>query len=291
MIQPMGIEAYEFVDEKSLKEARLCVALMDVFALLKSDRGTTENVAEALSFDPAVAGRVITEINSTGIDNKVRDLDHAVSMLGFRRVRELIIQKAEGEFYKNFREVQSELSEVRKHSVAVGILAREYAKHLKLEDPGEFYEAGLMHDMGKYLLLMKMPKEYPKILRQIRDHDYSIQFERDEIKVDHTEVGVQMADEWDLSDTIRTAVKYHHNISEQEKLGLTTHETYVVEIVSYANLMAKAHKSASKRSVYRPVLTDLPTPPGDITIDELKRLVDASNSMYFEAIKAMGLLG
>lgn len=285
----MSLSAYELVNEKSLKEARLVVTLLDVFALLRSDRGNTDNVAEALRFDPSVAGRVIATINASGIDNRVNDLNHAVSMLGFRKVRELIIQKAQGEFYKTFRDFQPYFSDVRKHSVAVACLSKEMAKHLKLSNVDEVYEASLMHDMGKYLLLMKMPKEYAKVLREKKERELSLQYERDEIGVDHTEVGVQMVDEWDLPDETRAAVKYHHGITEDQKLALTTDETWAVDIVSYSNLMAQPARITNKRSAYRPILTDLPTPPGDMTIDELSRLVDAANNHYFEMMKSMGM--
>ena len=73
-------------------------------------------------------------------------------------------------------------------------------------------------------------------MRETGEPMYKI--ERKYLGADHAELGELMAEAWGLSDTIKAAIRYHHEVSDKEMERLTTRETMVVELVSYANLLS-----------------------------------------------------
>jgi len=269
------------------------MTLSDVLNLMKSDRCNFQSLAAAIENNKSIVQKVLGRVNSPlfGLGNPVKELYHGVSILGIRRVRELLLQSTSNHFYHHFLKIEGALQEMKKHSIAVGCYAEEMAKALRQVFSKEFYKAALLHDIGKYPLLIAMGSGYLKLQQQAEEMNYSFfQHERDQLRFDHTEIGYEMAQAWELKESFANVIRYHHEITEEQKEALTTRDTWLVEIISFANLMCQASGVRSRRSVYRKYLSDLPPPPGDFAVNQLEKISEQANSRYMEELKALGIL-
>lgn len=275
-----------------LDSTRSSVALMDAMRVLKSSRSNIADVARALNFDPNLAKTLLKEVNSPyfALPNKVEKLDHAISLLGFRRVEELLQRSVSHEMYQHAQTSHFEMVGFQRHGVAVGCLSEQVAKALRLSGPKEFFEAGMMHDIGKYLYLTKLSKEFKKLSEEIRETGVPMyRVERKLLGLDHAELGDMMAESWGLSENIRAAIRYHHGITEQEKEKLTTRETQMVEVVTFANLLSHGTQYGGVNWAAKLPYDPVPTPPGILTDSDVRELVGLAEQQYSDLIKTMSL--
>lgn len=290
----MRPKLHELTSEKNLDQARLGMTLLDVLSLMRSRRGNFENIAEAIQFDPQTARRLLSRVNSPhfGLDNPVRDLQHAVSILGVRQVRELLINATSSSLYHQFVKLEPFLIELKKHSIAVGCYAAQLAKALRQYYPKEFYQAGLYHDLGRYVMIFSLGTEYLKLAQEAQMMNYSLHLhERDVIGYDHTEIGVIAAEYFGLSDNIIACIRDHHELTEEKREILTTRQAWIVDCVSFANLMSQNHGIVNKRSYYRPYsLSELPRPPGELNTQDIRLIGERANSEFHEIIRSLGLI-
>jgi putative nucleotidyltransferase with HDIG domain len=73
------------------------------------------------------------------------------------------------------------------------------------------FTAGLLHDIGRQVLVSCYPERYARVLAQRATDDGALlDAERGELGVDHVAAGVALAEHWNFSDTMRQAIAYHH---------------------------------------------------------------------------------
>jgi putative nucleotidyltransferase with HDIG domain len=101
------------------------------------------------------------------------------------------------------------------HSIATGMLAQHIAS---VENAGETsslveqsFTAGLLHDIGKLLLVNSLPRRYSEALKlQQQQHWSSWRAEKEIFATTHSEVGAYLLGLWGLPEDIVEAVAFHH---------------------------------------------------------------------------------
>ena len=159
--------------------------------ILNEDISPTE-VAEAVKDDPAMVGLVLKTVNSPiyGFANKVSDIHHAIVLLGFNEVYQLIVADGIRRTMPNspiFRELQA-------HSVAVSHLAFAISQESRLSRPAEAATLGLLHDLGDGVV--QLLKDKNPALAMLID------------ALDTAQLGSLLLKEWHLPDQICLAMEY-----------------------------------------------------------------------------------
>ncbi len=269
---------------EAMETTRSSMAFMEALRILKSPKSNAETVAKAIEFDPKLTSHLLREVNSPfyALTNKVEKLDHAISLLGFDRIEEVLNKAAESQMFEHSDKSYRDMLAFRRHGAAVACIAEKLAEELKLDKPEEFFEAGMMHDIGKYLYLTKFTKDFDKLVREVRETGEPMyKVERKYLGTDHAELGELMAEAWGLSDTVRAAVRYHHEISDKERDRLTTREAMIVELVSYANLLSHSNRFGGPR--------EAPEPPAILTHDDVSRCITLAQSRFEEVSRELDL--
>jgi putative nucleotidyltransferase with HDIG domain len=108
---------------------------------------------------------------------------------------------------------------VRDHCASTAALVRSLALHRA--DAGQScFTMGLLHDLGKLLLIQAQPATYLKIHgNQIADPDTIHLRERDVLGFDHAVLGARMLRKWSLPDPIPKVVAWHHQLSRALAAG------------------------------------------------------------------------
>ena len=74
------------------------------------------------------------------------------------------------------------------------------------------FTAGLLHDIGRLVLVSCFPNQYSITLAYREEHDcYLLEAERKVLGVDHVDAGMALAEHWNFSDTMRLAIGGHHD--------------------------------------------------------------------------------
>lgn len=100
--------------------------------------------------DPALAARLLKVVNSPfyGLTAKVETIPHALNIIGSDQLADLALATSVASQFDGMKNVGIDLEAFWKHSVGVGVAARNMAKFLNLPDVDRYYLAGMLHDIG-----------------------------------------------------------------------------------------------------------------------------------------------
>jgi HD-like signal output (HDOD) protein len=83
------------------------------------------------------------------------------------------------------------------------------------DDPEEAFVGGVLHDIGKLVILLNLPEEF-RLIRKKRasTRGSSAAAERSVLGFDHTQVGELLLEKWQMPDSLRACVRCHHHPQE-----------------------------------------------------------------------------
>ncbi len=179
---------------------------------LTEDPGTgSEELRRAVETDPALAARVLQAANSPlyGFARNIDTLGHAVTALGPRAVRNLVLATSLRRMFSRFGRVEELLID---HAQASAVCARLVARQPGVGlDPEEAFAAGLLHDLGKVALAAARPRDYEAVVdRAIAEGAPFAEVERAVFGFDHGEAGFRVAIRMGLPRRLVAAVRFHH---------------------------------------------------------------------------------
>jgi putative nucleotidyltransferase with HDIG domain len=174
------------------------------------------NHAQLLKFisqDAALAARIMKAVNSAfyALPNKITRLDHAISFMGMRAVKEVTVSSSLGSLCKPRALGNYDARDLWDHSLGVAILARELAVHAKTVDPEEAFTAGMLHDVG---LLITAQAESAKCSAVFTNAEIAAapfaSLEQTIFGFSHAELGERLGEQWKFPDYVTAAIRWHH---------------------------------------------------------------------------------
>jgi HD-like signal output (HDOD) protein len=118
----------------------------------------------------------------------------------------------------------------------VGTLARKIAKSMGLTPVcvDHAFVGGLLHDIGKLVLVSNYPAQYQAALRRVRESAVPIsEAENEEFGTSHAEIGAYLLWLWGLPDPVAEILALHHRPSRD------TEASAAVVAVHFANALVK----------------------------------------------------
>ena len=197
-----------------------------ILAALRSPDASCSVVAEIVSQDPAMAAKVLQLVNSAffGLPQQISSPAQAVTLLGLDAVKSLVLSVNVFAEFDPQRIKDLSLDTLWTHCMAAGSVAKRIAQmeshDAKLWDDALL--AGLLHDIGKLVVVANLPDVYAAIQQRAAAGDFElVEAERDELGATHAEVGAYLLGLWALPDPIVEAVAFHHRPSQCLSHGFT----------------------------------------------------------------------
>ncbi|MBM3991474.1 MAG: HDOD domain-containing protein [Planctomycetes bacterium] len=189
--------------------------------------------------DPAITARVLRLANSPfyGLREPVTSAERAVTVIGARALRNVAMQCSIVKRYEHLRELSEfDLDGLWRHVVLTARLAHAIglasARRCQL-NPDDLYACGLLHDVGKVVILDARTDEYLECLRiSSRTGAPLHDAERQIFGFSHIEVGALLAREWQLPEKVAHAIEFHHGPTR------AIHEHSHVGVVAIADQLA-----------------------------------------------------
>lgn len=206
----------------------------DILGAIDDEGETVERLVGRISSDPVLVARILGAANAAAQGGRPRigSLPDAVALLGFNRVRRLVLMTA---LVRQFQPLAPGFDPTAfwRHSLAVavcaGVLARETAFDAALA-----FNAGLLHDIGQLLIVVAFPRESEAVLARMEARDCDIaEAERDVLGIDHGEVGSVMAACWRLPEAFVEAIDGHHR-PDATNFEAYSNIVHVAEVLSCA---------------------------------------------------------
>ena len=190
----------------------LPAVVMELLGSIDQDDIDIGSLAKKVSNDPALTAKTLRLANSSayGLQVKATTIQQAMTFLGFQATRNLITAAALTGCFPAGRCLGFNDKAFWRHSIATAACARALARRVRFNADYAF-TAGLLHDIGRLVLVARFPDRYQAVLslRDKRDCEL-IEAERALLGVDHVDAGVALAGHWNFSDTMRQAIAFHH---------------------------------------------------------------------------------
>jgi HD-like signal output (HDOD) protein len=185
------------------------VAAQKLMELLWDPNYRMSEAQAIMETDPSLAARTLNIANSPlfrGL-NPCRSIDQAILRLGARNVRDIAAGIAAMSMFPDDGGVGKRL---RDHCVGVAAVARILADVALPAEASSLFLSGLMHDVGKLLLLQTGEMEYPDAAGESGAHDETHLIERACLGYDHAVLGGHVMKLWRIPDPTAMLVAWHH---------------------------------------------------------------------------------
>jgi putative nucleotidyltransferase with HDIG domain len=174
---------------------------------------STNALADVIACDAALSARLLAVANSwaVGGTRSVVHIPQAILRLGFTQVRDLV---AGVSVWARLGESRG-ITPTRRyalwlHSATVAAVAKRLARRAGL-DPGRAYVCGVLHDVGKLVLGLRLGDTYWHMLEEAEERgDGLVRLEMESTGCHHATVGGWLLSRWGLPAPIVEAVSHHH---------------------------------------------------------------------------------
>jgi len=188
----------------------------EVTAALRAEDSSFAKVAQIISKDVGMAAKILQLANSAflGTSGRVSSLSQALTLIGNETVRTLVLSVHVFSQFEGNSKTRASLPALWDHSTAVSALAQRIANGEKCPKAviEECFTAGLLHDIGKVVLLAEMPREYMEVCSNKAGE--KTDGEKKLLGCTHAEVGAYLMSIWGLPFPLVHAVAYHHHPGE-----------------------------------------------------------------------------
>lgn len=184
----------------------------ELILALADDSLSVNQLAHGVEKDQALSARALRVANSPfyGMRKPVASIRDAIVVLGFRAVGSLVTTAALTEFFKAPGLAWFDQAAFWRHSLGCGVCCRKLAGRAGLE-PEIGFTAGLLHDIGRLLLVVTCTRQYEAVIAWRNAHDsLLLEAEREVAGIDHAEAGAALARHWRFAPEIQAAVAAHH---------------------------------------------------------------------------------
>lgn len=202
----------------------LPTVVMELLASIDQDDVDIDTLAGKIAQDQALTAKALRLANSSfyGRAQAVNTMTEAIAILGFRTVRSVVTTAGLMQSMGHGGGNGPDLQPFWQHAIAVAVCARELAPHVRV-NPDHAYTAGLLHDIGRLVLVTQLGDQYANAVAYGVAHDCStLQAERTVLGLDHAEIGQALTVYWKFPLHLQSAVGMHHaaEVPEDESLTL-----------------------------------------------------------------------
>lgn len=185
----------------------------DLKEAINDPRSTSSTIGRIISNDQALAARLMRLANSSfyGFPTSVDNIGDAITLIGLQQTRDLALATFVIDVFKGMSDDLVDINSFWKHSIGTGICSRLFAAERREHKTEKFFLIGLLHDIGRLLMFIRMPKEASEVLQRCRESgELEYRVEREIFGCDHAELGGRILQKWQLPQGVCEAVHCHH---------------------------------------------------------------------------------
>lgn len=186
-------------------------AAQKAFQLATDPKADARDFTEVIESDEGLSARVIKIANSVYFDRgkPSKTIEESVIVIGINELRCLLNATTLSEIFPCGHPARAQLWA---NDIATALISRMLCQRTMPAKAESAFLGGLMHDVGKLLLLQRAGEDYSRVVKQVEAS--GIDFCDAEIEVfvfNHTEVGQLIGERWNFSPELISIIRNHHD--------------------------------------------------------------------------------
>lgn len=193
-----------------------------VFELIKALDNPRTNAMELnklVSHDQALITKILTVANSPmyGLQRKVTTIDFAILVIGFKELKNIVAAISISDALRNKTDKYLSQKDFLLHSYLVGSAAKKISKDMGMQNSGEAFICGFLHDIGLSIIHRYMHSNFIRIVELMQTQRLSLREAELEVNgITHEEIGSTLLEKWNFPNEIVEPVLYHHVPSQSQ---------------------------------------------------------------------------
>jgi len=210
----------------------------EILALAQSPKTNASDVGSMIEMDQALMTKVLKLVNSSfyGFPGKIKSIQHAVVIIGFNKVKNVVVTASVFDMSKGRQSNQLNLTQFWEHSLGTAIAAKVIAPTISNAlQPDDAFVGGLIHGLGKLILDQFLSEEYEQVLKIVKEKDCLLtEAEREHMGFTYSTVGSWLSEKWKLPAALQACIRFHENPMKARE------EREMVAAVHLGNIIARA---------------------------------------------------
>jgi putative nucleotidyltransferase with HDIG domain len=190
--------------------------LIEILRLIDDPDSGAGDLAAVVRVDAPLSAKIMRLANSPyyGGRERIGDIGRCIAVIGYRTMRSVAICLTVATNLMHAVSSAGGRLDYRalwRHSVATAAIAKHLARMAGDEDPEELFSAGLLHDLGKFVLELHAPEAYDRVVYdRSRSRERLVEAERAAFGFDHAAVGEAFARSWRFPTFLADCLGGHH---------------------------------------------------------------------------------
>lgn len=207
------------IAEGSIELPTMPDVMMRLNDAMAKDNISIHDIVKILMADQILTSKILRVVNSAfySPSGEITSLQQAIIFMGLKSVLSIVtVHTLSGISPGN----ADEMKDILRHSLLCAFVSKKIAIALRL-DPEEAFVCGLLHDIGKTVMLnlITHPGLTPGMKKELMD-SY------------HAHVGFMLGSAWNFSEVIKNTIKYHHTPQEAPENKKLTEAVYVADVIA-----------------------------------------------------------
>ncbi len=179
-------------------------------AMVEDPDTTAGKLTNLLGQDTALAARVLKIANSAmfAMQREITTLNQAIMVIGFKSLKGIIVAATLRQLNRKFGKPEQMIWE---NSACTAIGCHALTTYLRKPFVDEAFLLGLLHDLGKLVLVRQLPAEYQAIINKTKSGKNYVDVEQDQFGFAHPLIGALVAKKWNFSMETCQVILHHHD--------------------------------------------------------------------------------
>ena len=180
--------------------------------MVRKPETTLDEMAELISLDASLTGRLLKIANSAfySFPSQIDTISRAIYLIGTDQLMNLVLATSVATSFAGIPEEVIDMDSFWRHNVDTGLVARSLGAAAKQRDVERLFVVGLLHNVGKLLVLNEMPAQAIKVL-QPEPGQCPWELQHQEFGFTFAECGAELLSLWGLPEVLVESVRFQNN--------------------------------------------------------------------------------
>jgi len=224
--------------KKVVKEVpTLPIVYQQLFSKMSDPNVSVPQLADVVTRDQSLATKILKLVNSAfyGYKKEITTISRAMVILGFRTVRNAALAISVFDYVSGaVEDSRFPVEGFWKHSLCTASICKVLGQKAGVMQQEETFVAGLLHDIGKMIMMKYFPEDFGEVCGYAIDNEKSWSEAEDALlNIGHASVAKAVLRSWNFPSTLIEGVQFHHTPSSGTSYPTLVALTNVADHISY----------------------------------------------------------
>ena len=208
----------------------------EIVVVVNHPLSSAVDVANVISGDTGLTARLLRIVNSAfyGFPATVETVSRAITLVGTNELCDLALATTVINMFDEVMKETVDLQRFWRHSLCCGTIARLLAVRRREPNAERFFVTGLLHDVGRLVLLLQIPSQEVLIMRHMQETGVHLHHaERAVLGYTHADIGRRLLQGWNLSESQQEAVLHHHHPTKHHRYALEGATVHLSDLIAH----------------------------------------------------------